>query len=193
MNKLNLKAEEVEDEPPLKKQPRSVQPKLDKKLSKMKMKRSASKGSEKKNREEPETRNKAGPIVQPVNEQLLIITRLREHIGRPTELMNYLASIDINVGNVKEILDCEVVDVLHSVKDPLAKELLKKLKATLISRYFEDEPSERLNAKRPNADKAEENVERDELRNKTRQKAQGILKKHNSLSEQQATEAASRI
>lgn len=159
----------------------------------MKMKRSASKGSEKKNREEPETRNKAGPIVQPVNEQLLIITRLREHIGRPTELMNYLASIDINVGNVKEILDCEVVDVLHSVKDPLAKELLKKLKATLISRYFEDEPSERLNAKRPNADKAEENVERDELRNKTRQKAQGILKKHNSLSEQQATEAASRI
>jgi hypothetical protein len=69
-------------------------------------------------------------------------------LSSPKDLIVYLSTLEITVKNVKEILDCQVVDILHEHKDQTSKELLKKLKTTLIARYFDDDIIERPKIKK---------------------------------------------
>ena len=66
-----------------------------------------------------------------------LIEEVKKYAQGPQQVMEYLNSMDINTENIKEILDCEVVDILHLV--PGSEELLSRMRTILLERYFADE------------------------------------------------------
>jgi hypothetical protein len=50
-----------------------------------------------------------------------MVDKLKSLLGNPKDLIAYLSTLEITVKNVKEILDCQVVDVLHEHKDQSSK------------------------------------------------------------------------